>query len=117
MKLLKRMFRERWPIPEAKRRPLIKRLIEVAEQCGDKRASVHALRALFEADRLNLEQQKHAEGSTLHLTGAGGQPLLDVEAQRRFLANKESVDALLAAESAARAPRAGHEPGGNGNPA
>jgi hypothetical protein len=114
MALCRRAIKERWPIPAAKRGPLIKRLIEVANNRTDKRASIHAVRALLEADRLNLEELKHLEGSTLHLTGAGGQPLLDLEAQRKYLANVGDVDALLKSEAAARA---GHEPGGNGQPA
>jgi hypothetical protein len=114
MKDLARAIKQRWPIPAHKRGAIIKRLIEVAQNRTDKRAVVHASRALLEADRLNLEQQKHDEGSTLHLTGAGGQPLLDLDAQRRYLARAGDIDALLAAEAAARAARAGDQPGGNG---
>jgi hypothetical protein len=117
MKNIRKAIKERWPIPAAKRGPLIKRLIEVANNRTDKRASIHAVRALLEADRLNLEELKHLEGSTLHLTGAGGQPLLDIEAQRQYLASVGDVNALLEAEARARAALGGDEPGGNGQPA
>lgn len=83
---------------------------------------LEAMRAHHEAGRLDsaAEVARHAAPyvhprlSAMHLTGAAGQPLLDVEAQRRALANPDARRHLAALDAAlAQAD----QPGGAGAPA
>jgi len=58
LNLIRRAFKERWAIPPKVREELVKRLREVIDNETDSRAVVAAAKAILEADRLNMEQEK-----------------------------------------------------------
>ena len=56
-RLVERALRERWPVPQALRRPLIERLGKIAQDPGaSPREAVAAARAILAASRINLER-------------------------------------------------------------
>jgi hypothetical protein len=55
-RLLERVLRERWPIPNAIRRPLIERLYEIVQDTeSSPREVTSAAKAILTAGKLNLE--------------------------------------------------------------
>lgn len=70
-------LKQRWPISEDKRAKIIEWLMDVAEKSDDSRARVNAGKALIEADKLNMEEEKRAAGGdklAIDIT-SGGKPL------------------------------------------
>lgn len=70
-------LKQRWPISQEKREKIIEWLMNVAEFSEDSRARVNAGKALIEADKLNMEDEKRAAGGdklTVDIT-SGGKPL------------------------------------------
>jgi hypothetical protein len=55
-RLVERALRERWPVPQALRRPLVERLGKIVQDPkASPREAVAAARALLAASRINLE--------------------------------------------------------------
>lgn len=69
-------LKQRWPISEDKREKIIEWLMDVAEKSDDSRARVNAGKALIEADKLNMEEEKRAAGGDiLNVSLNGGNPI------------------------------------------
>lgn len=72
MELYRRAFKERWPIPPELRPQLAEEMRKVLLQSDDIRTKVAAAKALLEADKVNLEQEKRdAGGDVLNINLKG----------------------------------------------
>lgn len=80
IRLARRAIKNRWPINAKLRKKVIRQLEGVLDDGkSDARSLVHASKALLDADRLNMEQEKRDGGiaDKLDIT-SGGQPLLKI---------------------------------------
>ena len=70
-RMLERAVRQRWPIADEYRRPVVDRQIRTAidPNSTDRAASI-ATRCLLEMERQNQQDEHHAQGSTLHVEHA-----------------------------------------------
>lgn len=81
-KVIGRAIRERWPIPDDVRASIPLFLGAIVAGSDDARAQVAAARALIEADKVNMEQEKRDEGipDRVDVT-TQGKPVNDVTVQ------------------------------------
>jgi len=64
--LVARAARERWPIPEQRRRDLVDKLTTIAlDKNQSTRTQLAAMRALIVADRLNAQVERESDGGDL----------------------------------------------------
>lgn len=72
-RMVERALRQRWPIPEGLRERLPAELAKVIEsRRASHRNKIAAARALLEADKLNLEQERRDQGGdTLNVNVSG----------------------------------------------
>jgi hypothetical protein len=96
--LAARAVRERWPIPEDRRREIADRLSRIAAD-PDKsdRTAIAAAKVLRDLDGLNLDAEKHAAGDTLNVnvTGASTEQAAAELAQWRAR-QQDQIKAFLA---------------------
>lgn len=79
IKMARKAFRQRWPMTDAARKKVMEELIKVVKKPTSQPCCVQAARALIEADKQNMEQEKRDLGiaDRVDLT-SGGQPLTKV---------------------------------------
>lgn len=75
--LIRRAIKERWPIKQSLRPKLAKELEEALLQNDDVRSKIAAARALLEADKLNMEQEKRDQAipDRVEVSGPNGRPI------------------------------------------
>ena len=70
-RILERATRQRWPIPDEYRQPIVNRQATIAiDPNSSPRAASIATRCILEMERQNQQDEHHAEGSTLHVEHA-----------------------------------------------
>jgi hypothetical protein len=79
MRLARRAMKQRWPISDQLRKDIVTRLRAVIRAPECERSLVHAAKALLDADKLNMEQEKRDQGiaDRIDIT-SGGQPITKV---------------------------------------
>src|SRR5262249_49206470 len=118
MNLVHRAIRERWPIPKAKRRTLVRQLIHTAATSEDARTVVAAVRALLEADKQNMEQEpRDRAGERLHLPVTGDRhPMLPQIVQNIVVAVRDIGPGLPSLPSWRKRARSSNANSSKGGP-
>jgi hypothetical protein len=114
-RLLERAIRERWPIPEEKRKAIMDRQIEIAiDPKADAREATNAARTVIMADKIN-QQEEQGAGNEQHLhLHQHGEALTDEEREKRMAALVRRVKERLSADGlrGSQTTPAEHDAGG-----
>lgn len=107
IKLAAQAIRQRWPMSAEQRKEIVDWLLIVVACTDDARAKVNAAKALIEADKLNMEQEKRDQciPDRIDVT-SGGRPIASA-AELQSLTDEELDRQIAIFEGRANPPREG----------